>query len=156
EGKNAQLAALYGRQARDAAVELGVAKDLGLDPEAEWTDEQLHSVETYLIHLRGQIIPFGLHAFGRIPGPDAVDSTVRAIAAVDRSALPDAVSAFEDDMRGRILASGPRELDGLMNALGGRFVPAGKGGEPIRNPDAYPTGANFYGIDPAKIPKPAA
>jgi cobaltochelatase CobN len=156
EGKNAQLAALYGRQARDAAVELGVAKDLGLDPEAEWTDEQLHSVETYLIELRGQIIPFGLHAFGRVPEPDAVESTVRAIAAVDRSALPDAVAVFEDEMRKRILVSGPRELDGLMKALGGRFVPAGKGGEPIRNPDAYPTGANFYGIDPAKIPKPAA
>jgi len=156
EGKNQQLADLYGRQARDAAVELGVAKDLGLDPAAVWSDEQLHSVETYLLELRGQVIPYGLHAFGRVPAADAVDSTARAIASVDRSALPDAVEVFAEEMRSRILASGDRELDGLMKALGGRFVPAGKGGEPIRNPDAYPTGANFYGIDPAKIPKPAA
>ncbi len=41
-------------------------------------------------------------------------------------------------------------------ALSGHFVPAGMGGEPIRNPDSYPTGANFYGIDPDKVPKPAA
>jgi cobaltochelatase CobN len=156
EGKNAELAALYGRQARDAAIEMGIAKDLGFDPAADWTDEQLHSVETYLLDLRGQIIPFGLHAFGRVPEPAAIDSTVRAIAAVDRTSLPDAVQVFEEEMRGRIEASGERELAGLMKALGGRFVPAGKGGEPIRNPDAYPTGANFYGIDPAKIPKPAA
>lgn len=156
EDKNPELAAIYGRQAREAAVKLGVAKDLGLDPDTAWTDEQLHSVEDYLLELRGQIIPFGLHAFGRVPEPDAIDSTVRAIVSVDRSALPDARAVFGDDMRNRILASGPRELDGLMAALGGRFVPAGKGGEPVRNPDAYPTGANFYGIDPDKIPKPAA
>lgn len=156
EGKNPELAAIYGRQARDAAVELGVARDIGLDPEAEWTDEQLHSVETYLIELRQQIIPFGLHAFGRVPEQEAIDSTVRAILSVDRSSLPDAVEVFGEEMEGRIKASGQRELDGLMLALGGRFVPAGKGGEPIRNPDSYPTGANFYGIDPDKIPKPAA
>lgn len=156
EGKNPELATVYARQARDEAVKLGVAKDLGLDPAAEWTDEELHGVENYLIKLREQLIPYGLHTFGRVPEEEAVDSTVRAIAAVDRSALPDAVEVFSEDMKGRILASGDRELDGLMKALGGRFVPAGKGGEPIRNPDSYPTGANFYGIDPSKVPKPAA
>ena len=156
EGKNPQLAALYGRQARDAAVAMGVAKDLGLDPNKQWTDEELHSVEDYLLELRGQIIPYGLHAFGRAPAPDAIESTVQAIASVDRTALPDAIEVLKEEMRDRIVASGPRELDGLMKALGGRFVPAGKGGEPLRNPDAYPTGANFYGIDPTKIPKPAA
>ena len=36
------------------------------------------------------------------------------------------------------------------------FLPAGSGGEPIRNPDSYPTGKNFYGIDPDKVPKPAS
>ena len=59
-------------------------------------------------------------------------------------------------MEERIVASGPRELDSLMRALGGGFVPAGSGGEPIRNPDSYPTGKNFYGIDPDKVPKPAS
>ena len=156
ESKNPELAAVYGRQAREEAVKLGVAKDLGLSPDAEWTDEQLHSVENYLLELRGQTIPYGLHTFGRVPADEAVDSTVRAIVSVDRSALPDAREVFAEDMRSRIEVSGDRELDSLMKALAGRFVPAGKGGEPVRNPDSYPTGANFYGIDPAKIPKPAA
>ncbi|MEN7538479.1 cobaltochelatase subunit CobN [Aurantiacibacter flavus] len=156
ESKNPELAEIYARQARDLAIELGIAKDLDLDPAAQWSDEELHRVEDYMIELRGQIIPYGLHAFGRTPAPEAVDSTVEAILSIDRSALPDAVTIFGEEMEGRILASGPRELDGLMLALAGRFVPAGKGGEPVRNPDSYPTGANFYGIDPDKIPKPAA
>jgi cobaltochelatase CobN len=156
EGTNQQLAEIYGQQARDAAVKLGMAKDLGLDPTANWSDEQLHSVESYLGDLRGQTIPYGLHAFGRTPDSAAIDSTVEAIVSVDRSAMPDATEIFAAEMRDRILQSGPRELDSLMKGLSGKFVPAGKGGEPVRNPDAYPTGANFYGVDPEKMPKPAA
>ncbi len=156
ESKNPELSRIYGRQAREAAVKLGVAKDVGLDPDVDWTDQQLHQVEDYLLELREQIIPYGLHAFGRLPETEAIDSTVDAILSVDRSALPDAVAIFGDEMRGRIVMSATRELDGLMTVLGGRFVPADKGGEPVRNPDSYPTGANFYGIDPDKVPKPAS
>jgi cobaltochelatase CobN len=156
ESKNPELAKIYADQARTAAVKLGVAKDLGLDPDQPWSDEELHSVEEYLLELKQQVIPYGLHAFGRTPAPEAVDSTVDAIMAIDRSMLPDARELMAQDMRGRIVASGPRELDGLVKALSGRFVPAGMGGEPVRNPDSYPTGKNFYGIDPDKVPKPAA
>ena len=156
ETKNPELAAAFGKEVRDQSVTLGIAKDLGLAPDAEWSDEDLHRIENYLIDLKAQTIPYGLHAFGRTPEPDAVDSTVKAIVAVDRSALPDARNVMASDMEQRILASGERELDSLVKVLGGRFVPAGMGGEPIRNPDAYATGANFYGIDPDKVPKPAA
>lgn len=156
ESKNPELARTYAAQARDAAVKLGIAKDIGLDPAKPWNDEELHRVEDYLLELREQIIPFGLHAFGRTPAPEAIASTVDAIVSVDRSALPDARKILGEEMTQRIAISGPRELDGLIKALGGRFVPAGTGGEPVRNPDSYPTGANFYGIDPDKIPKPAA
>jgi len=156
ETKNPPLAEIYARQARDMAVKMGVAKDVGLDHGRPWTDEDLHGLETYLLDLKRQTIPFGLHAFGRTPAPDAIRSTVEAIVSVDRSQLPDRRTLFAGDMTARIEASGTRELDSLMLGLGGRFVPAGTGGEPIRNPDAYPTGANFYGIDPDKIPKPAA
>ncbi|MEJ2411160.1 MAG: cobaltochelatase subunit CobN, partial [Novosphingobium sp.] len=156
ETKNPELAAIYARQAREQAGKMGIDKDLGFDAAKDWTDAQLHQVEHYLLDLKKQTIPYGLHAFGRVPAADAIASTVSAIVSVDRSKLPDQRKVLSDEMTRRILASGPRELDGLMKALGGRFVPAGMGGEPVRNPDAYPTGANFYGIDPDKIPKPAA
>ncbi len=42
----------------------------------------------------------------------------------------------------------PRVLDGLA----GRYVPPRVGNDPIRNPDALPTGNNFYSFDPRLIP----
>ena len=156
--KNVQLAEAYADEIRRQAVELGMVKDLGLDlgTGAEIEHDTLHAVEDYLIELQGQNIPYGLHAFGRTPGPEMRAGTVEAIVSVDRDLLPNDATVTAADMERRIVESGPRELDHLLHALGGGYVPAGNGGEPVRNPDAYPTGKNFYGIDPDKVPKPAA
>ena len=169
-----ELAEAYEEEIREQVTALGIAKDLGLDmtdPDTLWGgeshsheesdqqvigDDVLHTIEEYIGDLRDQNIPYGLHTFGRTPEKAHRDSTVEAIVSTDRSLLPDAVEVFSDDMERRIVASGPRELDSLVNALDGGFVPAGNGGEPIRTPDAYPTGKNFYGINPDKVPKPAA
>ena len=156
--KNEQLAAAYADQIREQATALGMVKDLGVDfaTEGELDHDVLHAIEEYMIELRGQHIPYGLHAFGRTPDAAMRESTVEAIVSVDRSLLPKDAAVMAADMERRIVESAPRELDSLVRALDGGHVPVGGGGEPIRNPDAYPTGKNFYGIDPAKIPKPAA
>ena len=140
------------------SIALGIAKDLGLDlaKPGSLDEETIHQIEDHLLELKGQNIPYGLHAFGRTPEKPLRDSTVDAIVSADRSLLPDKAKVLAAEMEERIVASGPRELDSLMRALRGGFVPAGSGGEPIRNPDAYPTGKNFYGIDPDKVPKPAS
>ncbi len=156
EGKNPQLADAFARQARDEAIRLGIARELKLDPAADWSDEQLHQVEDYLLQLRSTDIPYGLHAFGRVPELAHQRETAEAIAAVDRSLLPDKQKVLVADMQQRIAASGPRELATLLAGLSGRALPSGTGGEPLRNPDSYPTGKNFYGIDPEKVPKPAS
>src|SRR5690606_13078947 len=83
-------------------------------------------------------------------------ATVNAIVGTDRSLMPVDAQVLSDDIDARIGKSAVRELDSLVAALDGGFVPVGSGGEPIRNPDAYPTGKNFYGIDPEKVPKRAA
>ncbi|PLQ02603.1 cobaltochelatase subunit CobN [Cupriavidus pauculus] len=44
------------------------------------------------------------------------------------------------------------ETEGLLTALAGRHVMTGTGGDPVRNPDALPTGRNLYGFDPSKVP----
>ena len=44
------------------------------------------------------------------------------------------------------------ETEGLLMALAGRHVMTGTGGDPVRNPDALPTGRNLYGFDPSKVP----
>ena len=156
--KNERLTLAYADQIREQVTEMGMVKDLGIDlgTEGELDQDALHEIEEYMVELRGQHIPYGLHAFGRTPAPEMRASTVEAIVAVDRSLLPNDAAVLSADMERRIVDSAPRELDSLMRGLEGRYVGVGVGGEPIRNPDAYPTGKNFYGIDPNKVPKPAS
>lgn len=48
------------------------------------------------------------------------------------------------------------ELGGLKQALEGKFVEPGPGGDPIRNPKVLPTGKNIHALDPQAIPTTAA
>ena len=156
--KNPELAARFGEQVREQVVALGIAKDLSLDLDApgSLTDAIVHQVRDYVLALKGENIPYGLHAFGRVPDATARASTVAAIVGADRSLLPNDAEVLAADVEARIVTSGTRELDSFARALRGGYVPVGGGGEPIRNPDAYPTGKNFYGIDPDKVPKRAS
>ena len=156
--KNPELSAAFAGQIRERVIALGIAKDLGLElPDAASIDDAtVHKIQDYLVELKGQNIPYGLHTFGRVPDDAARASTVEAIVGVDRSLLPNDAKVLAADMDARIIASGPRELGSLVRALQGGFVPVGSGGEPIRNPDSYATGKNFYGIDPEKVPKRAS
>ncbi len=51
---------------------------------------------------------------------------------------------------------GIRELEALVEALEGQYVPVSYGGDPIRNPQVAPTGRNLIGFNPAKVPSPEA
>ena len=48
------------------------------------------------------------------------------------------------------------EMPALVNALNGGYTPIKTGGDPIRNPEAMPTGKNLIGFNPAKVPSKAA
>jgi cobaltochelatase CobN len=49
------------------------------------------------------------------------------------------------------------EIDALLGALDGRFVPPGPSGAPSRGmAHVLPTGRNFYSVDPKSIPSPLA
>jgi cobaltochelatase CobN len=156
--KSPDLAQALGEQIRQQVIALDIPKDLGLDlgEPGSLTDEVVHEIQEHLLVLKAENIPYGLHTFGRVPAPELRASTVDAIVSVDRRLLPDERRVLADEMDRRIVASGRRELDSLVRGLRGGYLPGGTGNEPIRNPDAYPTGKNFYGIDPDKVPKPAA
>ncbi|WP_283190578.1 cobaltochelatase subunit CobN [Pseudomonas sp. PMCC200344] len=54
-------------------------------------------------------------------------------------------------------ACGPAEMRGLLDALSGRFVPAGPSGAPSRGRlDVLPTGRNFYSVDVRNLPTTTA
>ena len=47
-----------------------------------------------------------------------------------------------------------QELDNLMRALAGRFVPPGPANSPDRNPGSIPTGRDMFVVNPEEIPTP--
>ena len=49
-----------------------------------------------------------------------------------------------------------KEMEHLLKALNVGFIPTGTGNDPLRNPEAVPTGKNTYAFDPTKIPTKAA
>lgn len=61
-----------------------------------------------------------------------------------------------DEAIPRILRTGD-EMDNLMEATAGRYVPPGPSGPPTRgNVSVLPSGRNFYGIDPDSVPTATA
>jgi len=57
----------------------------------------------------------------------------------------------------RLDACGPGETQGLLDALNGRFVPAGPSGAPSRGRlDVLPTGRNFFSVDVRNLPTTTA
>ena len=55
-------------------------------------------------------------------------------------------------MRSNRLLGEDHEMQGLMRALDGRYLPPAPGGDLIRNPQVLPTGRNFYSVDPKAVP----
>jgi len=48
------------------------------------------------------------------------------------------------------------ELDALSDALSGRYISPGVGGDTVRNPETLPSGRNIHALDPAAVPSPVA
>lgn len=134
------------------ARKMGLLKDIGIT-ELRGSDD-INALHDHLHEIEEQQTPFGLHTFGVAPNEARRRST--ALAMVERmSDVPEAqIGAKVDSISELMLQSARAELDALMAALDGRYVGAGVGGDPLRSPAALPTGRNFYGFDPARIPTP--
>ncbi|WP_192558149.1 cobaltochelatase subunit CobN [Pseudomonas allokribbensis] len=82
------------------------------------------------------------------------------VAQLDASGWSDVqaiVSALREVIAPRLDACGPAEMRGLLDALSGRFVPAGPSGAPSRGRlDVLPTGRNFYSVDVRNLPTTTA
>ncbi len=67
------------------------------------------------------------------------------------------LDSIAQDLRPRVEACGPAEIESLLTGLEGRFVAPGPSGAPTRGrPDVLPTGRNFYSVDTRTVPTPAA
>ena len=113
----------------DLIGDQAAAVDLSGEPDALWRT---------LIETETALITDGLHVVGRAPSAGAVE-------ALCESAGVDAAEAAR-------LLDPAHELDGIVRALAGRFVPPVPGGDLIRNPAILPAGRNVHAFDPFRMP----
>lgn len=111
--------------------------------------EAMEKIHLYLHEIDTKSLPYRLHTYGRSYAADAAATTVRLIMKQN----PD---SDENRVRRDLDASVEQELDNIIHALNGAYVPAGEGNDRLRNLAALPTGRNFYGFSPAKMPFRAA
>jgi cobaltochelatase CobN len=132
------------------AAKSGVLKDMKkteLKSEAD-----MEGLEEYLDDTGGKLTPFGLHTFGVAPAPEQRNATARAVVSLDSTSTPEQKTKRIAQLENDIERSAELELERLMQALSGRYIPTGASADLVRNPDALPTGRNFFGLDPSRIP----
>jgi len=130
---------------RKMVAELGLDKELSI---AAVDEESIEKVEHYLIELKTEMIPYGLHTFGVSPAGEGLSETAAAIAAQGKKS--------KEYYETRVKACGPSEIESLMRGLRGGYIPPASGNDPIRNPESLHTGKNFYAFDPEKVPSKEA
>lgn len=116
------------------------------------TTEDVEALDDYIREISETTTPFGLHTFGKSPEAGYIRSTAEAIISIEKGLSGAERAKRMASLEDAIKRSGPRELDSFINALNGKYIPAGTGNDPIRNPDSLPTGKNFYSFDPAYVP----
>ncbi len=100
-------------------------------------------------------LPFGREELETIGGFKLVRDYV--VAGKDANELPKEMQAYVTEGKKHLTnMQGIREIQNLVAGLSGAYIPVKTGGDPIRHPDALPTGFNLYGFDPSKLPTKAA
>jgi cobaltochelatase CobN len=140
---DAATAGDYLDQIRELASGLSLGKDLG----AGSIDgpEDVRALSAYLLLMAEADVPYGLHTFGTSPSGEARGALLEAISRENPGLDPVGTG-------GRLDASGENELASLVKGLSGRYVTPGEGNDPARNPEALPSGRNFYGLSPGRFP----
>ncbi|MBF6059019.1 cobaltochelatase subunit CobN [Thiomicrorhabdus heinhorstiae] len=72
------------------------------------------------------------------------------------SAKPELVAIVKQGIQYAQNLRAESETKGILTALNAKWLDPSYGGDPIRNPDAIPTGRNMYGFDPSRIPTKSA
>ncbi|TWI70008.1 cobaltochelatase CobN subunit [Pseudoduganella lurida] len=115
----------------------------GIGFDAADDDLLAHEVGHYLTKLQEKFMPYGLHIFGRQWEQKSIDLMLESMKK----------GGIDDPEVARKLGESPRlEMRGLLAGLDGRFIEPGKGNDPLRSPEALPTGRNFHAVDGDILP----
>jgi magnesium chelatase subunit H len=149
----------------------------GGSPEA-CADTQIRKLYERVLELEYTLIPHGLHVVGNTPTEEERTDLLASMAEashsirVDRKAVAALVAGetpeqaasrnleqadglveiFRELHKTNEMLLKETEIEGVMQALDGRFIRPAPGGDVLRTPEVLPTGRNLHGFDPFKIP----
>ncbi|OIJ43898.1 cobaltochelatase subunit CobN [Massilia timonae] len=115
----------------------------GIGFDAADDDLLAHEIGHYLTKLQEKFMPHGLHVFGR---PWSRESLELMLDSMKKSGIDD------PDVAHKLRDSPRREMAALLAGLDGRYIEPGKGNDPLRSPEALPTGRNFHAVDGDILP----
>jgi cobaltochelatase CobN len=160
-----------GDQPGDASLIRALADDLklGFDPltadlGAPWTGPtEVHDLSTVFAPvLDANSRSETLHPHGRIGAvveflEDLAAGIVDGVKTIPSPSTAAVLETIESVIKPRLRASGPNEINALLDGLDGKFVSPGPSGAPSRGRlDVLPTGRNFYSVDIRAVPTPTA
>ena len=115
----------------------------GIGFDAADHDLLAHEIGHYLTKLQEKFMPHGLHVFGRPWNKESLDLMLDSM---KKSGIDDPEVAH------KLRDSPRREMAALLAGLDGRYIEPGKGNDPLRSPEALPTGRNFHAVDGDILP----
>ncbi|GAY10444.1 cobaltochelatase subunit CobN [Pseudonocardia sp. N23] len=123
----------------------GLREALGLVEDGSETKARTDAVEA-----TAHALVAGMEAAGW--DPSAADSVIAVSSPADPVAVGDVLRFAATEVVPRL--DGTRhEIDRILHALAGGFIPAGPSGSPLRGlVNVLPTGRNFYSVDPKAVP----
>ncbi|MCO5762407.1 MAG: magnesium chelatase subunit H [Chromatiaceae bacterium] len=142
-------------------------------------DARVAQLHDKVLELEYTLIPQGLHVVGQPPTAEERVDMLLAVAEASHEArlarpaiealvagqAPQAALAlggmpandanlglFKELANTDRLLAQDTELQGILNALDGRYIRPAPGGDLLRTPDILPTGRNLHGFDPFRLP----
>ncbi len=139
---------------------------------------QIRKLYERVLELEYTLIPHGLHVVGNKPTEEERTDLLASMAEashnirIDRKAVAALVGGetpeqaasrnleqtdglvdiFRELQATNEMLLQETEIEGVMQALDGRFIRPAPGGDVLRTPEVLPTGRNVHGFDPFKIP----
>ena len=106
------------------------------------TDKEEDAADRYANNLLNETLLNGMDT-------TTAQTTVLGLTAADPTITADLNQAINYSA---LLGETTREIDQTLRALDSEYIEPGPGNDPIRNPEALPTGRNFYSFDQRKFP----
>ncbi len=116
----------------------------------------LDEIEAELYRMNHSLIPKGLHVFGQPYSDEELHQYALGIAALRAGGEELDSKTLQQAQADAQKARDNHEMDGLMEALAGRFNPPKLAGDIFRSPEVMPTGYNLYQFDSRQIPSATA